>query len=63
MERDEQELACGQPGQDIPRWLAAFWGNQLQHLKERAELHTKGMNTGSTYDGKIQFAPGSGNGH
>ena len=58
MESGERKHACDQPAQDISRRLTAFWGNQLQRLKQRSERLAKGTNKGSTYDGK--FGPGPG---
>ena len=63
MERDERKHACDQPAQDIPGRLAAFWGNQLQRLKQRAEGQAKWTSTGSTSDGKFRLEPGCDNGH
>ena len=54
---------CDQPAQDISRRLAAFWGNQLQRLKQRAEGLAMGTSKGSTYDGKFRLGPGCSNGH
>ncbi len=62
MERDERKRDCDQPAQDMPRRLAAFWGNQLQRIKRRAEGQANETSTGSTSDGKFRLEPGCRNG-
>lgn len=58
MEKDEPKHECDQPGQDMHRSLAAFWGNQLQRLKRRAEEQANGTSTSSASDGKFGLEPG-----
>ena len=62
MEIDNRQHERERPAQDIPRELAAFWGNQLQRLKQRAEAQAKGTSTGSTSDGKLRLKPRCNNG-
>ena len=55
MERDERKRECDQPAQDMPRKLAAFWGNQLQRIKRRAEEQGSKTSASSNSDGKFRF--------
>lgn len=63
MERDEQNRGCDQPAEDLPEKWAAFWGNQLQRLKRRAEEQANRTSTSSTRDDKLRLEPGRANGH
>jgi len=61
MEGGERTRECDQPTQDMPRRLAAFWSNQLQRIKRRAEGQANETSTRSTYDGKFRLEPGCSN--
>ena len=37
VENDESTQECNQAAQDLPEALAAFWGNQLEQIRKRAE--------------------------
>lgn len=63
MEKDQRNHDYDPDAQDIPRRLAAFWGNQLQQIKRRAEGEANGTSTRLTSDSKFRLEPGSNNGH
>jgi hypothetical protein len=61
MEKGEPRNDCHEQPQDIARTLAAFWGNQLERIKQRVEKQVSRASTYSKSDGKFQGEPGISN--
>ena len=57
MERDERKRDCGQHAEGTPGRLAAFWGNQLARIKQRAERNARQTGADSQSNGKFRIVP------
>jgi hypothetical protein len=63
MERDNPRHECNESTQYLPKTPAAFWGKQLEQIKERAERQAGRTSACSTSDGRCQLGPGCNNGN